>query len=37
MKERMKEAQKSIKLSDQKLINAVASLTEVESKLGVKR
>ncbi|WP_180232190.1 ribonuclease [Bacillus toyonensis] len=37
MKDRMDEAQKSIKLSDQKLINAVASLTEVESKLGVKR
>ncbi|EOP78388.1 hypothetical protein IGM_06673 [Bacillus cereus HuB4-4] len=37
MKDRMDEAQKSIKLSDQKLINAVASLTEVESKLDVKR
>lgn len=37
LKGRMEEAQKSIKLSDQKLINAVASLTEVESKLGVKR
>lgn len=37
MKDRMNEAQKSVKLSDQKLINAVASLTEVESKLGVKR
>ncbi|MBE7148957.1 ribonuclease [Bacillus sp. LBA3-1-1.1] len=37
MKERMDEAQKSIQLSDQKLINAVASLTEVESKLGVSR
>ncbi|WP_210738784.1 ribonuclease [Bacillus toyonensis] len=37
LKGRMEEAQKSIKLSDQKLINAVASLTEVESKLGVIR
>ncbi|WP_176546626.1 ribonuclease [Bacillus thuringiensis] len=37
MKDRMNEAQKSVKLSDQKLINAVASLTEVESKLGVSR
>ncbi|ENQ3112619.1 ribonuclease [Bacillus anthracis] len=37
LKGRMEEAQKSIKLSDQKLINAVASLTEVESKLGVSR
>ncbi|WP_374937194.1 ribonuclease [Bacillus clarus] len=37
MKERMEEARKSIKLSDEKLINAVASLTEIESKLGVKR
>lgn len=37
MKDRMNEAQKSVKLSDQKLLNAVASLTEVESKLGVKR
>lgn len=37
MKDRMNEAQKSVKLSDQKLINAVASLTEVESKLGVIR
>ncbi len=31
LKERMEEAQKSIKLSDQKLSNAVANLTEVES------
>ncbi|PDY93172.1 ribonuclease [Bacillus anthracis] len=37
LKGRMEEAQKSIKLSDQKLINAVANLTEVESKLGVTR
>ncbi|MGH0567377.1 ribonuclease [Bacillus cereus] len=37
MKDRMNEAQKSVKLSDQKLLNAVASLTEVESKLGVSR
>ncbi|MEK0224686.1 ribonuclease [Bacillus proteolyticus] len=37
LKGRMDEAQKSIKLSDQKLINAVANLTEVESKLGVSR
>ncbi|WP_439020417.1 ribonuclease [Bacillus thuringiensis] len=37
LKGRMEEAQKSIKLSDQKLINAVANLTEVESKLGVSR
>ncbi|MCU5656419.1 ribonuclease [Bacillus mycoides] len=37
LKGRMEEAQKSIKLSDQKLINAIANLTEVESKLGVSR
>ncbi|MGH1256696.1 MULTISPECIES: ribonuclease [Bacillus] len=37
MKDRMNEAQKSIQLSDQKLMNAVTNLTEVESKLGVKR
>ncbi|HGH7180277.1 TPA: ribonuclease [Bacillus luti] len=37
LKGRMEEAQKSIKLSDQKLINALANLTEVESKLGVSR
>ncbi|PFM97812.1 ribonuclease [Bacillus cereus] len=37
MKDRMNEAQKSIQLSDKKLINAVANLTEAESKLGVKR
>ncbi|WP_256891744.1 ribonuclease [Bacillus sp. JKS001846] len=36
-KGRMEEAQKSIQLSDKKLINAVANLTEVESKLGVSR
>ncbi|MGH0437601.1 ribonuclease [Bacillus basilensis] len=37
MKDRLNEAQKSVKLSDQKLLNAVASLTELESKLGVSR
>ncbi|EJQ96298.1 hypothetical protein [Bacillus cereus] len=37
LKGRMEEAQKSIKISDQKLINALANLTEVESKLGVSR
>ncbi|MGE7869559.1 ribonuclease [Bacillus paramycoides] len=37
MESRMEESQKSIKLSDQKLISAVANLTEIESKLGVKR
>ena len=37
LKERREEAKKSIKLSDQKLINALANLTEVESKLGVSR
>ncbi|OJD64771.1 ribonuclease [Bacillus sp. NH11B] len=37
LKERMEEAQKSIKLSDQKLSNALASLNEIESKLGVSR
>ncbi|PFI27353.1 ribonuclease [Bacillus thuringiensis] len=37
LKGRMEEAQKSIKLSDQKLIKALANLTEVESKLGVSR
>ncbi|RAN79486.1 ribonuclease [Bacillus sp. SRB_331] len=37
LKGRMEEAQKSIKLSDQKLSNALASLNEIESKLGVSR
>ncbi|MGG5795739.1 ribonuclease [Bacillus nitratireducens] len=37
MESRMEESQKSIKLADQKLMNAAASLTEVESKLGVSR
>ncbi|KFM95667.1 putative ribonuclease [Bacillus clarus] len=36
MKERMEEAQKSIKLSDEKFLKAVASLAEIEEKLGVK-
>jgi len=37
MKDRMNEAQKSVKLSDQKLSNALASLNEIESKLGISR
>lgn len=37
LKGRMEEAQKSIKLFDQKLSNAQASLNEIESKLGVNR
>jgi len=37
LNERMEEAQKSIKLSDQKLKNALASLNEIEAKLGVSR
>ncbi|HDR5271828.1 ribonuclease [Bacillus thuringiensis] len=35
MKGRMEEAKKSIKLSDQKIINASVNLVEVESKLGI--
>ncbi|MCU5131264.1 ribonuclease [Bacillus thuringiensis] len=37
LKGRMEEAEKSIKLSDQKLSNALANLNEIESKLGVSR
>ncbi|WP_242262161.1 DUF3450 domain-containing protein [Bacillus cereus group sp. BfR-BA-01453] len=37
LNERMEEAQKSIKLSDQKLKNALASLNEIEAKLDVSR
>ncbi|MEH6891566.1 ribonuclease [Bacillus sp. JJ864] len=37
MKGRMEEAKKSINLSDKKIINAAANLTEVETKLGISR
>lgn len=37
MESRMEESKKSVQLSDEKLLSAVANLTEVESKLGVKR
>lgn len=37
MEDRMEEAKKSIDLADQRLLKAVANLTEVESTLGVKR
>lgn len=36
MKGRMEEAKKSIKLSDQKIINASVNLVEVENELGIK-
>ena len=37
MESRMEESKKSVQLSDEKLLSAVANLTEVESKLGIKR
>ncbi|XLP26009.1 ribonuclease (plasmid) [Bacillus toyonensis] len=37
LKERMEEAKKSVQISDKRLVNALSSLTELESKLGVKR
>lgn len=37
MESRMEESKKSVQLSDEKLLSAVANLTEVESQLGVKR
>ncbi|HFR4146071.1 TPA: ribonuclease [Bacillus cereus] len=37
MESRMEESKKSVQLSDEKLLSAVANLTEVELKLGIKR
>lgn len=37
MDDRMQEAIKSVKLSDEKLINALASMVTLEQKLGIKR